>query len=206
MKEIEKMPSTHPATVYSLKEKKSYSKQWKYTIAAACLCAIIATGTIISIPTQNDISESGTTGDPYNTSYISPSVQTNSIHWNEGPIMNNSRLAGEFHTVTENEWKAYFNTDLPAEGKINYFLVYEISKENGVTDNVMCGYISVELSNDTSYSAYVSKGTLKLSPVLVDISTFKEQQLKIRVFSWVLKTTKSIGLPLSRTVTATLLQ
>lgn len=178
MNEIKKIPASQAPTVYSFTEKKSTTKQWKYTVAAACICAVIATGAIISIPSQNNILQPQTPDYSQSVSDKQPSIPANAVLWNEGALLEEARLAGEFRAVTEEEWKAFFAVELPTEGKVNYFLVYEISKEDGITDNVMFGYVSVELTNDTGYSAYVSKGTLKLSPVLVDTSTLKESKIE----------------------------
>ena len=44
MDEIEKMPTAETPDVYSFTEKRSAAKHWKYAVAAACLCAVIAAG------------------------------------------------------------------------------------------------------------------------------------------------------------------
>ena len=52
MDEIEKMPTAETPDVYSFTEKRSAAKHWKYAVAAACLCAVIAAGAIVTVKTQ----------------------------------------------------------------------------------------------------------------------------------------------------------
>lgn len=64
------------------------------------------------------------------------------------------------------------------EGKTNYFFVYKIDKNLGITETVMLGYASVEGDNGSSYSVYVSEGGLKLSSVFVDTSSLKKSKIE----------------------------
>ena len=64
------------------------------------------------------------------------------------------------------------------EGKTNYFFVYKIDKDLGITETVMLGYASVEAANGKSYSVYVSNGSLSLSSVLVDTSSLKKSKIE----------------------------
>lgn len=109
---------------------------------------------------------------------MQPSVPTKELFWNDGISLNKARLAGEFVSVTEKEWKSIFDVELSVEGSIDYFFVYEITKENNATDNIMLGYVSIEQNNGTSCSLYISKSALKLSPVFVNTSTLKESKIE----------------------------
>ena len=103
---------------------------------------------------------------------------TDEIIWNEGVVLGDVRLAGEFRAVSEKEWKSLFPVDIPMEGKTNYFFVYKIDKNLGITETVMLGYASVEAANGKSYSVYVSNGSLSLSSVLVDTASLKKSKIE----------------------------
>lgn len=177
MDEIEKMPTAETPDVYSFTEKRSAAKHWKYAVAAACLCAVIAAGAIITVKTQYHTLFPGGAEDSERNSYNN-SALTGEILWNKGTILGDIRLAGEFRAVSEKEWKSVFSINFPTEGKTEYFFVYKIDKEQGITDTVMLGYASVEGDNGSSYSVYVSEGGLKLSSVFVDTSSLKKSKIE----------------------------
>lgn len=178
MDEIKKMPVSQTPVVHSFTEKHSAAKQWKYIVAAACICAVIAVGTIAIVKTQSNILSPGSLDDSERNSYNTPSALTDEIIWNEGVVIGDVRLAGEFRAVSEKEWKSLFPVDIPMEGKTNYFFVYKIDKDLGITETVMLGYASVEAANGRSYSVYVSDGSLSLSSVFVDTSSLKKSKIE----------------------------
>ncbi len=178
MDEIKKIPVSQTPVVHSFTEKHSAAKQWKYIVAAACICAVIAMGTIAIVKTQSNILSPGSLDDSERNSYNAPSALTDEIIWNEGVVLGDIRLAGEFRAVSEKEWKSVFSINFPTEGKTEYFFVYKIDKEQGITDTVMLGYASVEGDNGSSYSVYVSEGGLKLSSVFVDTSSLKKSKIE----------------------------
>lgn len=178
MDEIKKIPVSQTPVVHSFTEKHSAAKQWKYIVAAACICAVIAMGTIAIVKTQSNILSPGSLDDSERNSYNAPSALTDEIIWNEGVVLGDVRLAGEFRAVSEKEWKSLFPVDIPMEGKTNYFFVYKIDKNLGITETVMLGYASVEGDNGSSYSVYVSEGGLKLSSVFVDTSSLKKSKIE----------------------------
>lgn len=178
MDEIKKIPVSQTPVVHSFTEKHSAAKQWKYIVAAACICAVIAMGTIAIVKTQSNILSPGSLDDSERNSYNAPSALTDEIIWNEGVVLGDVRLAGEFRAVSEKEWKSVFSINFPTEGKTEYFFVYKIDKEQGITDTVMLGYASVEGDNGSSYSVYVSEGGLKLSSVFVDTSSLKKSKIE----------------------------
>lgn len=178
MDEIKKIPVSQTPVVHSFTEKHSAAKQWKYIVAAACICAVIAMGTIAIVKTQSNILSPGSLDDSERNSYNAPSALTDEIIWNEGVVLGDVRLAGEFRAVSEKEWKSVFFVNFPTEGKTEYFFVYKIDKEQGITDTVMLGYASVEGDNGSSYSVYVSEGGLKLSSVFVDTSSLKKSKIE----------------------------
>lgn len=178
MDEIKKIPVSQTPVVHSFTEKHSAAKQWKYIVAAACICAVIAMGTIAIVKTQSNILSPGSLDDSERNSYNAPSALTDEIIWNEGVVLGDVRLAGEFRAVSEKEWKSVFSINFPTEGKTEYFFVYKIDKEQGITDTVMLGYASVEGDNGSSYSVYVSEGGLKLSSVFVDTSLLKKSKIE----------------------------
>ena len=127
MDEIEKMPTAETPDVYSFTEKCSAAKHWKYAVAAACLCAVIAAGAIITVKTQYHTLFPGGAEDSERNSYNN-SALTGEILWNKGTILGDIRLAGEFRAVSEKEWKSVFSINFPTEGKTEYFFVYKIGQ------------------------------------------------------------------------------
>ena len=108
MDEIKKIPVSQTPVVHSFTEKHSAAKQWKYIVAAACICAVIAMGTIAIVKTQSNILSPGSLDDSERNSYNAPSALTDEIIWNEGVVLGDVRLAGEFRAVSEKEWKSLF--------------------------------------------------------------------------------------------------
>ena len=83
MDEIEKMPTAETPDVYSFTEKRSAAKHWKYAVAAACLCAVIVAGAIVTVKTQYHTLFPGGTEDSERNSYNN-SALTGEILWNKG--------------------------------------------------------------------------------------------------------------------------
>lgn len=178
MKEIEKMNESPTSIVYPFQKKKTTAYKWKYAVVAASICSIIAIGTFVSTMYKNTIPHLDGTKSSNHISNVQPSVPTKELFWNEGISLNKARLAGEFVSVREKEWKSIFDVEITVEGSIDYFFVYEKNKENNVTNNIMLGYVLIEENNGTSCSLYISKSALVLSPVFVDTSTLKKSKIE----------------------------
>lgn len=151
----------------------------KYTIAAACLCVIIASSAIV-IPSlqNNNVNLPATLGNTDSNSTV-VADEKDIIYWNNISLETGSdRLAGHFKEVTKDEWLSYYHVELPDNNNATYYLVYDISKEDGsATNNIMCGYIDFHLLNASDLTMYINEAPLGLSNNIL-IHDFTGSQLK----------------------------
>lgn len=166
MTEIAKQPeqksSTPMVTVIRSNNK------WKYTVAAACLCAIIASGAMLLPNFQNSIVVPNTTIDNTASNSAVITDRNDVIHWNN-VALNNNRLAFEFKEVTKEEWLSHYPVSLPNNENAAYYLVYNIYKDISNKDEVVLGYIDFNFSNNSDITMYVDNAPLHLSDnMLID--------------------------------------
>lgn len=177
VKRIEAMPCLESDFVVI--EKPKSNSRWKYSIAAACICAIISAGVLLSNTNPNNITLSPDA--PQSTMGINNPLITNiskdNVIWNQDGIITQNRIAGEFKNIDESEWLKQFDINIPFSENVEYNFVYQIDKSNTVTDNIMFGYASINLTDNKKCAFYVFKSSLELSPVIMDYTILNKSTI-----------------------------
>lgn len=143
---MNQIDTTEPITLKAIPSKKhTHSVAWKYTIAAACFCAIIISAAIWNPNSNVSTSENNTMQSTSNSATINP-VQ-NFICWNTVEQTSPNRLAIDFQTTDRETWISKFPMKIPDAINYQWKLGYDIDKELGVTQDLKMGYFSCDVNN-----------------------------------------------------------
>lgn len=159
---------------YVMEQKKKRKRMMGVFTFLGCFCliALVVIGVwrngVLTTPPVTLDNDSSISGNHADQSTLP--VQNDTIVWNEDYITSSAsaRLAGHFETVSEEQWLSVYPIVLPNNMEWKYSLVYEITKDNGVTDTVMCGHILAKDNTDGWISIFVGKGSGPATSILAE--------------------------------------